>query len=214
MDGYLRSLPEPGVLDTPLHWSEEKLNSFPYKHICRNVKKQRQSWRTLHDKVRSVNVAWKDLSYERFAWAMETVRSRAFAGIGGINGAVGTSRSSGKNPSMLNFVIMGTFLAAAVAISQTPPDGIQQEGFIYVLGGFAVLSLVPSVLDTADSSSVLLPIIDSANHRSVGASGVLALETGIGAEPSFVLRATRDVQAGEEVTISYGNRYYLILTHC
>lgn len=76
---YIEALPAPGSLGTPFHWTDECLDSFPYKPLVVSVKLQRQKWAELYSKIQNSG-SLKGVSYERFVWAMEIVRSRAFTG--------------------------------------------------------------------------------------------------------------------------------------
>jgi hypothetical protein len=77
---YIEALPAPGSLGTPFHWTDECLDSFPYAPLVTSVKLQRKKWFELYSKIEKSG-SMKGISYERFVWAMEIVRSRAFTGI-------------------------------------------------------------------------------------------------------------------------------------
>jgi hypothetical protein len=77
---YIEALPAPGSLGTPFHWTDECLDTFPYTPLVTSVKLQRQKWVELYSKIENSG-SFKGISYERFVWAMEIVRSRAFTGV-------------------------------------------------------------------------------------------------------------------------------------
>lgn len=117
---YVGTLPAPGSLGTPFHWSEEYLTSFPYTPLVKSVNLQRKRfvfsdaqlsiahvfrywqlyltncmnpkftvhsptdiqqyrWTELYTRVEKTN-NFSGVSYDRFVWAMEMVRSRGFTG--------------------------------------------------------------------------------------------------------------------------------------
>lgn len=89
---YIRALPNPTDFDTPCHWSKSRLDDLPYPPLRDEVLKQRARWDDLYSKITETSsaasrsnkpcVSSQDLSKERFYWAMECVRSRAFQGAG------------------------------------------------------------------------------------------------------------------------------------
>lgn len=189
---YVQQLPEPGLegFSTPFHWSPQAMTRLAtaYPSLANSVLKQRRDYATLYASLEGV-LSIRGVSFDRFVWALEAVRSRAFSGLGGESG---------------NFLPSAVFaaatMAAAIAIANTNGGG---EIAPAILATAATASLVPFVLNAKKESCVLLPAIDSANHASRNFNCKIAFEPAAGA---FLLRSTKPIGKGEEVLISYGER--------
>ena len=59
-----------------------------------------------------------------------------------------------------------------------------------------MLSLLPAVLRSKESSCVLLPVIDSCNHRGTGAVCDVKFDP---SRSAFVMQATKDVAKDDQV---------------
>lgn len=182
---YIQNLPEPGKIGTPFHWNVEELDKIPYPYLVRSVAQQKELWKKFYSMLPK---SYSNFPYDRFIWAMEIVRSRAFNGIGGL----------GKSNANIFGGLAGSLLGAAIISSQTVGETVPA-----VLGGLAVISLIPAVLEARKSSCVLLPVIDSCNHNSIDQNSELALEP---SKNSFVIRAKENIKNGEQISISYGER--------
>ena len=193
---YLQQLPEPGLegFSTPFHWSSQAISRLAsaYPSLANSVLKQRKDYATLYASLEGV-LSIRGVSYERFVWALEAVRSRAFTGLGGMD----------ESPQK-SFLPAGLFAAAAmtaaVGIANTNGGG---ELAPAILATAATLSLVPFVLNAKKESCVLLPAIDSANHASTKFNCKIAFEP---AADAFLLRSTGLIPPGAELLISYGDR--------
>jgi len=185
---YISSLPEPESLDTPIHWSEDKLASFPYLAICTDVELRRQRWNNLYDEVRNIN---SDITKKRFIWAMEMVRSRAFNGVGDL---------VHKTNVVSYTAVSAGLLVAATAWCQLYPYS-SEIGM--VIATLAALVPVPLLLESNKPSCVLLPVIDSCNHKS---SDYQASLNFVPIKGCFTVQCTSPISSGSEVTISYGKR--------
>lgn len=182
---YIDSLPGPRELDTPFYW--EDLDTFPYRHMVGEVRAQQRRWQELHDRITAIRPS---ITTERFYWAMEMVRSRAFRGVGG-------GEAAGRAPLFASVSV--ALLGAAVYYSGHSAS----QDLALGLATLAAVVPLPLVLRSSQEVSVLLPVIDSCNHRSQTPTATLDLEP---LEGSFVVTAETAVAAGEEVTISYGDR--------
>ena len=210
---YMSILPEESEMNTPIHWSEADLQKLEqvYPHIVSKVEKQKQSYKSLYSLLTTRAVGGgrgafiddkEKVPLERLVWAMESVSSRAFSGVGGLEkdgfqlGAVFAAASVG----------LAISLASAPTVS-IPGNVIDRETLTLTLGTLGALALVPSVVSsqTGSCKCVLLPVIDSCNHRSVGANCEMAYDV---ARECFVMkiRAGESVKAGQELTLSYGDR--------
>lgn len=155
------------------------------------------------------------MSWEQFQWAMEVVHSRAFCGNFGSNTA--DSDESGGAALLLPTVVppLGAALAGWIYIQNNPyPSDL-------VLAGLALLSMVPLALNLLTSSSnpssaVLLPMIDSANHKEDADSSIAydpltkCFQMSIG--PQCLVSSTSSSSLGgsgeplQQLCISYGKR--------
>lgn len=194
---YICDLPE--KIDIPLCWESDtvaRLGKY-YKPLGYAIEKQQQQWSGLYKSLISTTSSFteQNLSYGSFVWAMAIVRSRAFQGIGGMGGG---------NLERVRLFFSIASLLAGVLTYMTASSSSDQELYTLVWGSVAVLSLTPSLFASQMTLSVLIPMVDSANHDSKNPTGTLALEPSMGA---FVVRARETVtKIPSQLTISYGNR--------
>ena len=193
IDAYLRSLPAPEELKSPIHWSDTLLDTFPYDYIKRSTEKQKGNWNGLYRKLKDTE-AYRDISEDRFIWAMEVVRSRAFKGIAGIQDSFLLTKIS-------PILISCTLLYLVYVMTQSAQ--VNDDPIAIAIGLLAVV--IPIIVQGDESSIVLLPVIDSCNHKSRNPSCALAFSPVSGA---FEINAAEDtgIQAGAEITLSYGDK--------
>ena len=180
-------MPSPGVFNTPFHWSDSELDTFPYKHFVKKIEKQKLLWKVLHNELLiTLDQDQKRVTFERFVWAMEAVGSRAFRGLGG-----DTTTLKVCIPILL-LLLLGMGWSA----SHSDFDSLFSQGIL------ASLSLSPAILASKKKSICLLPSIDSANHKSSPNAKISFSPL----QDSFILSSDMAIDQGEEVTISYGKR--------
>jgi len=140
--------------DALRHWTaEEKAKLENHKEGQRLLNLQLDQEKLWKEKLKKMETP--GMTWEQFEWAMEAVHSRAFCGDFGTGG--------GGLPMSIT---IGSPIVASVA------------GYIYfvqlhglndaILYGLAALAAIPSVINIFKESppvAVLLPLIDSANHR-------------------------------------------------
>jgi len=117
------------------------------------------------------------MSWEQFQWAMEVVHSRAFRGNFGSNHASKSLMASSSSSSS----------SFSLAFTLLPTLGATVGGWIYtqttifpsdlVLPGLAMIAVLPLLLNvfqmfSTPPSAVLLPMIDSANHKQSADSSI------------------------------------------
>lgn len=188
---YIDALPPPGTFGTPLHWPAAVMDTFPYKHLVDEVTKQNNRLLELYQKIsKSKAFQGQGISFERFVWSVEVVGSRAFKGIG-------ISSSSFPLYGAASAVLVG---AAAVLSSM---NGIG-EIIPIVLALAGMIAPLPAVLQSTQTSCVLLQAIDSSNHQGTGAVCDIALDP---TRNAFVMQANQDIDIGQEITISYGEKH-------
>ena len=89
----------------------------------------------------------------------------------------------------------------------------QRESLSTALSTVGALGLLPAIFTDSQttSSCVLLPVIDSCNHKGTAPAAEVAFEV---TEDAFVVRSKKSIPAGKagqenkekEVTLSYGDR--------
>jgi hypothetical protein len=60
---YIGALPRPGETGTPFHWPDEFLNDFPYSPIVTSVKRQKEQWKLLFERVTKLS-SYDQISFE------------------------------------------------------------------------------------------------------------------------------------------------------
>ena len=149
--------------DALRHWTEEEKAALAAHAEGQGLLdlqlRQEKSWK---DKFNNMK-ATSGMTWEQFEWAMEAVHSRAFCGDFGIGGG-----SSLPMPAAI-----GSPAVAALAgyVYYVQLHG-QNDAILLVL---AALGAIPSVLNLLKDSppvAVLLPLIDSANHREEADSSI------------------------------------------
>lgn len=164
----LPSPPPSTAVDALRHWTtEEKAlllagddteDKNPVGRRLLDLQQQQDDmWRRKYDALGPSSS--KLLTWEQFVWAMEVVHSRAFCGDFG----------SGGDRQLPPIVTVASPLVAALAGYTYYVTMHGQDDLVLV--GFALVAALPSVINFILSSSkaspvaVLLPLIDSANHR-------------------------------------------------
>jgi len=163
--------------DAIRHWTDEQkaqlASTRTGERLVELHVKQQATWKRFYDE--SSSSLGSEFSWEHFQWAMEAVHSRAYKGDFGIYDAEGGSISFRALASTLTPVAA---LATGYNYIMTP--NVNADGFdssLAIAGVMIVISLAPLVLNAiADSSepmdAVLLPLIDSANHKATADSNV------------------------------------------
>lgn len=181
---YINNLPslESLQVNIPLHWPDEYLQSIlPYEALLTKVQIQRKSWENSFNNLPpNLKVA---ISFERFCWAMEIVRSRSFQGF---------SKKS------LGIYGLASVLSFILAILAYPQYG---ENASFIIGLLSMCALIPAIIESNNKYCILLPIIDSSNHRSQTPSCEITFDPIRG---DFLMTSKQPIQLDEEVTISYG----------
>jgi hypothetical protein len=179
--------------DALRRWTDEQKSSLasnPAGQRLIDVQKQQEGqWRIKFSKV-------SGMTWEQFEWAMEVVHSRAFCGDFGIGSSLLPPVASIAAP---------VIAAMAVYIYFVQSNG--QEDI--VLLGLAALGAIPAILNLVAQKppvAVLLPLIDSANHREDADSSIEYTPL----SDSFTLAAGSKCLVGtggkRQLFISYGKK--------
>ena len=69
---YIGALPRPGETGTPFQWPDEFLNEFPYSPIVTSVKRQKEQWKLLFERVTKLP-SYNQISFEVKYWHRDIV---------------------------------------------------------------------------------------------------------------------------------------------
>ena len=183
---WLASLPR--RLDTPIHWTDAEVQDCQYDFLTKAVAQQKATWRTYHEQLRTNGFA--DLSWDDFVHGCEMARSRAFSGA---------FTGSGFNPRVYAFTLLlvAVYVGLGLGTIEQAANGAGVVFCAAILQDFVLPKLFKS------KKYVICPLMDLANHKSVGATAVVSFEYFSNA---YSLAATQDLPAGTDVCISYGPR--------
>jgi hypothetical protein len=190
MKAWLDSLPR--QFDTPIHWSS--LDDLQYDYMVDSVKRQEQEWKDNHQKLIQIlsSSSSKQPTWQDFLWGCECARSRAFSG---------TYTGSAFNPLIYVFTLLLVTIYVGVGLG-TLEQAANGAGFVVsvsILKDF----VFPKLLFKGNKKYVICPMIDMANHQSMGAKADVSFEYFSNA---YSLATTDAVPSGEELYISYGAR--------
>lgn len=144
-------LPPPTAPDSLRHWSTEKVllkDSHAGENMLQLLDQQNQLWREKFSNVRG-------MTFEQFEWSMEVVHSRAFCGDFGAGGS--------PVPPLVSALVP---IAAAIAGFEYYNQNPDPSDALMV--GLALLAAAPTLFGLVRQTppvAVLLPMIDSINHR-------------------------------------------------
>lgn len=194
VSGYIQQLPE--SIDTPIRWTDEEISELQYPPLEEAIAAQRKLWREQYDNLiesyKKINgkggsESRKPPSWDRFIWACENVRSRAFSG------------PYAGSPLMEKIRLAGFVAAAGLMYVLYAHVPLEQA-----LNGAIAAAMFNLLYDIILSNKLkwyaLCPIIDSMNHSS-------KVESRIEFEyfkDTFVASTSKHYNKGDQVYISYG----------
>lgn len=185
--GYIVQLPE--SIDTPVRWTDTEILELQYSPLETDIQQQKKLWKAQYDqfKAGSKGLKGSNVSYERFLWAAENVRSRAFSGP--YAGAPIGDRLK-----------LGGFVAAAGLAYVTYAHVPLEQALNGAIAAAVFNLLYDVVLSSKLKWYALCPVIDAINHSS-------KVESTIEYEyfkDTFVASTNTAYNPGEQVFISYG----------
>ena len=175
------------------HWTDnqkQKLASKPAGQRILELNQQQESqWRRKFEDV-------DGLTWDQFQWAMEVVNSRAFCGEFG----VGTSS--------LSPIISTVTPAIAAAAGATYFFQFQGQNDAVLIGLAAIASLpaLYNLVNQSPPAAVLLPFIDSANHREDADSKIDYSPLSDAFTLSTGSQCLVSDESGNQLYISYGKK--------
>ncbi|KIZ03308.1 hypothetical protein MNEG_4645 [Monoraphidium neglectum] len=162
---YLQQLPKD--LDTPVTWSDERLQQLQYPYLIQKVAQQQQEWAALHaSAAASAAPGAAPPSRADFFWALAAVRSRTFSGPY----VASTLQDRLRLAGLVAFLGVGNVLLQG-------PDGIEKSAGAAV-AVFVFNILYEVILSQKLRQYAMCPVIDLANHSSSGTVGGGAAERG------------------------------------
>jgi len=154
--------------DSIRNWSEEEKQMLTStqrgQRLLRAEQKQSQEWKDKYLALSSIDR--EQFSYEQFKWAMEAVNSRAFKG-----------NFTGQEPLKELSKALVPFAAGAFALNYIRSDPFGADENITLL--LLLFSCAPVILNFLSDNfsdgkieAVMLPFIDSANHKESAQSEI------------------------------------------
>lgn len=189
MRPWLDSLPR--AFDTPIHWTQEERQELQYKYMSDAVARQEVEWKQLYENLLAAGTPQlSKMSFELFVWGCEIARSRAFSG--GYTG-------SAFNPLIYAFTLLlvTVYVGLNLGTLEQAANGAAVVLCASVLKDFVLPKLFKK------RRYVICPVIDMANHKSIGTTGDVSFEF---FGDAYSLASTSDVAKGCEMYISYGTR--------
>jgi hypothetical protein len=145
--------------DALRHWTDEQKSPLASNQAGQRLldlqKQQEGQWKSKFSQV-------SGMTWEQFEWAMEVVHSRSFCGNFGIGSSLLPPAVSTAAP-----------VVAAMAVYIYSVQFHGQEDIVLI--GLAALGAIPAILNLVAQKppvAVLLPLIDSANHREDADSSI------------------------------------------
>jgi len=180
---WLDSLPR--QFDTPIHWSKSALNELQYDYMISSVEKQERDWKVHHQRLQQTGMSWND-----YLWGCECARSRAFSGA---------YTGSAFNPLIYAFTLL--LVTVYVGFNLGTLEQAANGAGVVVSASILKDFVLPKLLKR--KRYVICPMIDMANHKSMGYTGDVSFEYFGNA---YSLALDDNVPKDEQVFISYGSR--------
>ncbi|KAI8477484.1 MAG: hypothetical protein J3K34DRAFT_453032 [Monoraphidium minutum] len=189
LERYLQQLPKD--VDTPVTWSDERLQQLQYPFLIQKVTEQRREWGALHERLTAGMAPGVEApSRADFFWALAAVRSRTFSGPYVASSLQDRLRLAG----LVGFLAVGNVLAQG-------PESLATTASAAV-AVFIFNILYEVTLSGKLKQYAMCPVIDLANHSSSRTAEVSYDYF----RDAFVVAAGRDYEPGSQVFVSYGRQ--------
>jgi len=189
MRPWLNSLPR--LFDTPIHWNKSERDELQYTYMSDAVARQELEWKQLYESLLAAGTAQlSKMTFDDFVWGCECARSRAFSGA---------YTGSAFNPLIYAFTLLlvTVYVGLNLGTLEQAANGAAVVLCASILKDFVVPKLFKK------RRYVICPVIDMANHKSVGTTGEVSFEF---FGDAYSLATCGSVSKGSEVYISYGTR--------
>jgi len=191
MKPWLDSLPR--TFDTPIHWSISQRTELQYDFLLDSIERQQVQWEQFYKSIRTAdNSEINNMTWDDFLWGCEIARSRAFSGA---------YTGSAFNPYSYAFTLLLVLAYVGLGIG-TLEQAANGAGLVFcaqVLKDFVIPKLFKK------KRYVICPLMDMANHKSLGTTGEVSFEF-FGDAYSLAVSNGASVPSGKELYISYGAR--------
>lgn len=190
MKPWLDSLPR--VFDTPIHWSDSQQSELQYKFLEESVGRQKEQWQQFHKDIMSTNPQLRHMEWEDFLWGCECARSRAFSGA---------YTGGAFNPFSYAFTLLLVLVYVGLDFG-TLEQAANGAGLVFcaqILKDFVIPKLFKK------KRYIISPLMDMANHRSLGTSAEVSFEF-FGDAYSLAVCNGASIPEHKELYISYGAR--------
>ena len=188
MQPWLDSLPR--RFDTPIHWSTTAKEALQYQPLSNDVLRQEQEWKAHYRTLMNVGTPALKMTWDDFLWGCECTRSRAFSGA---------YTGSAFQPWTYAFTLL--LVTTYVGLGFGELEQAANGGALVVCASIFNDFVLPKLFKT--KRYVICPVVDMANHKSVGTSGVVSFEF---FGDTYSLVSTGTIEQGSELSISYGTR--------
>ena len=188
MRPWLDSLPR--QFDTPIHWSASTMDALQYQHMVDAVSRQQVEWKAHYSKLMNMATPQLKMTWTDFLWGCECARSRAFSGA---------YTGSAFNPWTYAFTLL--LVTIYVGLGMGDLEQAANGGALVVCASILKDFVVPKLFKT--KRYVICPIVDMANHKSVGTTGDVSFEF---FGDAYSLASTGNIGQASELSISYGAR--------
>ena len=189
MRPWLDSLPR--AFDTPIHWNNNAKEQLQYKVMVEAVAGQEAEWKQLYNNILATGTGQlSKMTFDDFIWGCECARSRAFSG-----GYTGSAFN--PLPYAFTFLLVTAYVGLNLGTLEQAANGAALVVCATVLKDFVVPKLFQK------RRYVICPVIDMANHKSLGCNGNVSFEF---FGDAYSLAMEKSVNKGSELYISYGTR--------
>lgn len=181
----------PRSFNTPIHWDDSSKEQLQYAPLVDAVSRQETDWKRVYDSfLAAAAPELTKMTWEDFVWGCECARSRVFSGA---------FTGSAFNPAVYVFTLL--LVAVYVGLGLGTLEQAANGATLVLCGSILRDFIVPKFLKI--QRYVICPMIDMANHKSVGSTGDVSFEF---FGDAYSLASTTGVAAGSDVSISYGDR--------
>lgn len=189
MTPWLNVLPR--QFNTPIHWDTNAREELQYPQMVESLQRQEREWKKHFATIQRVATGGlENMSWDDFVWGCECARSRVFSGA---------FTGSAFNPAIYAFTLL--LVTAYVGLGLGTIEQAANGAAVVLCASIFKDFVLPKLAST--QRYVLCPVLDMANHQSLGHQGDVSFEF---FGDAYSLAATTPVSQGSQLYISYGPR--------